>query len=897
MKETNYNIDMSVADKKLVVIDGNAVTYRSFYAIQSDLSFNGQPTNAVYGFFSVLFKVINELSPDYLVVAFDRPEPTFRHELSIDYKAKRIKQPEELYSQIPIIKELLAAINVPIIELASYEADDIIGTIVNYTPKGVHSYVVTGDKDVFQLVNDHVSVYWLQRGLQKTVILDKEGVEKIMGLKPEQVVDYKSLCGDASDNIKGVPGIGHKTAVSLLQSFGNLDNIQAAVAAGDNINIKPRWRQLILANQESLDLSQKLAAIDSSVPIKFSLEEAKFVGFDFASARQAFLKWQLNSLLPRLEKLSHYHQSQPVAFTIYQAKIIKINNVHESTDLARAWLGKTLVLCPAFEGGQLTGLMLAGQNEVYELTIGQEVQGELFTPSVSVSGSILEPWRVILEDKDIKKIIFQAKDVVKFFLTQDIVLEGLVGDPLLANYLLHPGERQASLRDIGRQIGFEWEENNDNSKDYFSGVLQIMTIHEALVKQLADASLLKVYNEIEIPLIAVLAKMELAGIKINQEVLANLAKEWQNSLNDLAQAIYNQAGEKFNINSPKQLQDILFNKLSLSSKGLDKTKNGPSTDAANLQKIKDQHPIVSLLLEYREISKLLNTYALALSKLISPKDGRLRATFHQAITATGRLSSSEPNLQNIPIRTDMGKKLRQAFVPDQGYKLISFDYSQIELRIIASLAHEDSMIADFLAGHDIHAVTAAKINGISLEEVTEQQRRTAKAVNFGILYGQGPHGLSRVTGLSYGAAKDFIEQYFAIYPQIHKYIDELLAKARQDGFVTTIWGRRRYLPDLLSPNPTLRRAAERMAINFPVQGTAADIMKVAMINVDHWLANNFTWTEARLVLQIHDEILIEASNKLIDKITATVPSLMTEIIALSVPLVVSTTVGDSWAEL
>ena len=888
---------MSGTDKKLIVVDGNAVTYRSFYAIQSDLSFNGQPTNAVYGFFSVLFKVINELSPDYLVVAFDRPEPTFRHELSVDYKSKRIKQPEELYSQIPIIKELLTAINVPIIELTGYEADDIIGTIVSHTPKNIHSYVVTGDKDAFQLVNDHVSVYWLQRGLQQTVILDREGVERIMGLKPEQVVDYKSLCGDASDNIKGVPGIGHKTAVSLLQLFGSLDNIQAAVASGDSINIKPRWRQLILANQESLDLSQKLAAIDSGVPIKFSLKEAKFSGFDFTSARQAFLKWQLNSLIPRLEKLSHYPQSQPSAFTIHQSKVIKISNVRESADLAHAWPGKILVLCPVLEGGQLAGLMLAGQNEVYELTMGKGVQGELFTPSTSASSLILEPWRAILEDKDIKKIIFQAKDVIKFFLTQDITLRGLAGDPLLANYLLHPGERQVSLKDIGRQVGFKWGENNDNPKDYSLGVLQIMAIHEALVKQLVEASLLKVYNEIEIPLIAVLAKMELAGIKINQAVLTNLAKEWQDSLNNLSQRIYDQAGEKFNINSPKQLQDVLFNKLSLSPKGLGKTKNGPSTDAANLQKIKDQHPIISLLLEYREISKLLNTYALALPRLISPEDGRLRATFHQAITATGRLSSSEPNLQNIPIRTEMGKKLRQAFVPDQGYKLISFDYSQIELRVIASLAHEDNMVADFLAGHDIHAVTAAKINGISLEEVTEQQRRTAKAVNFGILYGQGPHGLANVTGLSYGAAQDFIEQYFVIYPKIHKYIDELLTKARQDGFVTTVWGRRRYLPNLLSPNPVLRRAAERMAINFPVQGTAADIMKVAMINVDQWLADHFAWTKARLVLQIHDEILIEALDELVDKITAAVPPLMTEIIALPAPLVVSTMVGNSWAEL
>ncbi|HPD07857.1 DNA polymerase I [Patescibacteria group bacterium] len=887
---------MPSADKKLVVVDGNAVTYRSFYAIQSGLSSNNQPTNAVYGFFSVLFKVINELSPDYLVVAFDRPEPTFRHELSVDYKAKRIKQPEELYSQIPIIKELLTAINVPIIELAGYEADDIIGTIVSHTPKSIHNYIVTGDKDAFQLVNDHVSVYWLQRGLQKTVILDREGVKRILGLEPEQVVDYKSLRGDASDNIMGVPGIGDKTAVSLLQSFGSLDNIQTAVAAGDNIKIKPRWRQLILANQESLDLSQKLASINSNVPIKFSLKEAKFTGFDFILARQAFLKWQLNSLIPRLEKLSHYSKSRPAVFAISQSRIIEINNVNESTNLAHSWTGKTLALRPAFDGKRITSLMLAGQNEIYQLVIGKEIQGELFTPSTS-RNPILEPWRTILEDKNTKKIIFQAKEVIKFLLTQEIVLEGLSGDPLLANYLLHPGERQISLMDIGRQVGFEWGEKSGSPKDAAFGVLQIMDIHEALIKELTDTYLLKVYNEIEIPLITVLAKMELAGIKINQEVLTNLAQKWQDSLNRLSQEIYNQAGEEFNINSPKQLQDILFKKLALNSKGLDKTKNGPSTDADNLQKIKDQHPIVSLLLEYREISKLLNTYALALPKLISTKDGRLRANFHQAITATGRLSSSDPNLQNIPIRTEMGRKLRQAFVPEQGYKLISFDYSQIELRIIASLAHEDSMIANFLAGHDIHAVTAAKINGIPLEDVTEKQRRAAKAVNFGILYGQGPHGLSRATGLSYGAAKDFIEQYFTIYPQIHKYINELLIKARQDGFVTTFWGRRRYLPDLLSPNPTLRRAAERMAINFPVQGTAADIMKAAMINVDHWLEDNFAWVQARIVLQIHDEILIEASEELVDKITAAVPPLMTEIIALPVPLVVSTKVGNSWAEL
>lgn len=890
---------MATTDKKLAVIDGNAVIYRAFYAIQQQLSSNNQPTNAVYGFFSILFKVINELSPDYLVVALDRPEPTFRHKLSVDYKAQRIKQPDELYSQIPIIKELLTAIGVPILEVVGYEADDIIGTVVNQVPDNVFSYIITGDKDSFQLVNDRVNVYWLKQGLQKTVILDRDGVIESIGLEPKQVVDYKSLRGDPSDNIAGVPGIGDKTATELLKTFGSLDRLQAALAAGENVNIKPRWRQLIIDNQASLDLSQQLAEINCQVPVNFSLAEAHFEIANLVTARQAFLNWQLHSLIGRLEKLSEpikTEQGQSES-KLAQPELVKINNSDLSKKIADNWNQPVLGLAPLFVDERLVAIMIAGSELVYQLEIGGQAQDSLFGQNKISDSEVIQQWKSVLENDTIKKIVFQAKEVIKFLLAENINCRGLIGDPLLANYLLHPGERQSNLLAIGHQAGLILPMVENELDNFVGAASKIIDIHNNLVKQLTSEQLLTIYNNVELPLITVLAKMERAGIKLDNDWLVVLAKDWQSRLTRLTADIYQQAGREFNLNSPKQLQEILFSHLGLSAKGLSKTKSGPSTDATNLQKLTQIHPIATLLLEYREIAKLLSTYALALPRLVNPRDGRLRASFHQAITATGRLSSSNPNLQNIPIRTEIGKKLRQAFVAESNYQLISFDYSQIELRIMASLAKEEEMIADFLAGRDIHLATAAKINEIDLDQVNDQQRRAAKAVNFGILYGQGPYGLAEVTGLSYGAAKDFIDQYFAVYPRVNQYIAELIELAAANGFAETMWGRRRYLPDLFSFNPSIKRAAERMAVNLPIQGTAADIMKAAMIKVDDWLSSRFLPNQARLVLQIHDEILIEAEQDLVAEIIKEVPGLMAGVINLAVPLAVNSTVGVNWSEL
>lgn len=890
---------MSKTREKLVIIDGNAVIYRSFYAVQSGLSCDGQATNAVYGFFSILFKVIAELQPQYLMVALDRPEPTFRHKLSSEYKAQRIKQPDELYSQIPIIKQLLTVMGIPVLEMAGYEADDIIGTVVKQAPADVYCYIVTGDKDSFQLVDDKTGVYWLKHGLQKTVILDKAGVKEVLGLEPRQVVDYKALRGDPSDNIPGVPGVGDKTALELLISFDTLDKLQEVLSA-DLVDerIKPRWRKLINENQASLDLSQQLAAIDCAVPIDFSLSESRFGSFDLNKARQAFLAWQLRSLIPRLEKLSTEPTKTITKKVVIYANlpVIVIKTPVESARLASQWSSSEISLVPIFEANRLVSLMLSDSKQVVELVVSGPAQQDLFQIGADEQLMVLQPWKEILENSQIKKIIFQAKEVIKFLSETDIKMVGLIGDPLLANYLLNPGTRQNNLLEIGQRAGFSFAQEI-NAKNSSEECGQLAAIHQVLAQQLADSKLLEIYQQVELPLIEVLAEMEGNGVKIDQPVLIDLATEWQTKLTNLTEQIYQQAGQEFNINSPKQLQTILFEQLNLKIKGLGRTKSGLSTDAANLQKLVEQHPIVNLLIEYRELSKLLNTYALALPRLVDSRDGRLRASFQQAITATGRLSSNEPNLQNIPTRTEMGKKLRQAFVADDGCQLISFDYSQIELRIMASLANEESMIADFVAGRDVHLATAAKINNISLEQVTSQQRRAAKAVNFGLLYGQGPHGLAETTGLSYGAAKDFIDQYFVVYPRIGQYMDTAIEDARRLGFATTVWGRRRYLPDLDSPNQSIRRAAERMAINLPIQGTAADIMKAAMIKVYDWLKINFNKQQARLILQIHDEILIEVTAKQVDKIVAEVPELMIGVIDLPVSLAVSVKVGNNWAEL
>lgn len=889
---------MTTTKEKLAIIDGNAVIYRAFYAVQSELSCQGQPTNAVYGFFSILFKVISELKPDYLIVALDRPEPTFRHQLSVEYKAQRVKQPDELYSQIPIIKQLLEKMAIPVLEKPGYEADDIIGTVVSSLPQ-LDNYIVTGDKDSFQLINESTRVYWLQQGLQKTVILDAAGVETVLNLRPDQVVDYKSLRGDPSDNIPGVPGIGDKTAVELLKAFDRLDQLQKVV--NDNLEderLKPRWRKLIAENQASLDLSQKLAQIDCAVPLEFSLDQARVVDFSQPAIKEAFLEWELRSLVPRLEKL------RPVDNTVkeeikssYNLKAVEINNSEEAKQAATEFaIADEIAILPINEDKRTIGLVLANQQQAIRLIFNRQIQQGLFGLEQADNNNLIEPWREILANRQIKKVTFQAKEIIKLLAKYKIKLEGLSGDVLLADYLINPGGRQSSLAEIAEKNGFSMI-NKKGEVDWKTEISQIIEIHNFLIKKLTENELLKIYYQVELPLIVVLAKMESVGVKIDQLFLGDLAKDWQSELDQLTIKIYTQAGEEFNINSPKQLQVILFEKLGLKAKGLSKTKSGLSTDAANLQKLNKEHPIISLLLEYREVAKLLNTYALALPRLADSRDSRLRATFHQAVTATGRLSSSDPNLQNIPTRTEMGKKLRQAFVAEKGYQLLSFDYSQIELRIMASLANEESMVADFLAGLDIHLATAAKINKLSVEQVTKDQRRAAKAVNFGILYGQGPHGLAEATGLSYGEAKNFIEQYFAVYPKISRYIESLIKEARENGYATTVWGRRRYLPDLENLNPSLQRAAERMAVNLPIQGTAADIMKAAMIRVNNWLNQNFSSDEVRMILQIHDEIIIEAKIELIEKIKNEIPNLMTEVIDLAVPLAVSNDNGENWAEL
>ncbi|HQB50951.1 MAG TPA: DNA polymerase I [bacterium] len=889
---------MTTTKEKLAIIDGNAVIYRAFYAVQSELSCQGQPTNAVYGFFSILFKVISELKPDYLIVALDRPEPTFRHQLSVEYKAQRVKQPDELYSQIPIIKQLLEKMAIPVLEKPGYEADDIIGTVVSSMPQ-LDNYIVTGDKDSFQLINESTRVYWLQQGLQKTIILDAAGVETVLNLRPDQVVDYKSLRGDPSDNIPGVPGIGDKTAVELLKAFDRLDQLQKVV--NDNLEderLKPRWRKLIAENQASLDLSQKLAQIDCAVPLEFSLDQARVVDFSQPAIKEAFLEWELRSLVPRLEKL------RPVDNIVkeeikssYNLKAVEINNGEEARRAAADFsVVDEIAILPINEDKRTIGLVLANQQQAIRLIFNRQIQQGLFGLEQADNNNLIEPWREILANRQIKKVTFQAKEIIKLLAKYKIKLEGLSGDILLADYLINPGGRQSSLAEIAEKNGFSMI-NKKGEIDWRTEISQIIEIHNFLIKKLTENELLKIYYQVELPLIAVLAKMESVGVKIDQLFLGDLAKDWQSELDQLTVKIYTQAGEEFNINSPKQLQVILFEKLGLKAKGLSKTKSGLSTDAANLQKLNKEHPIISLLLEYREVAKLLNTYALALPRLADSRDSRLRATFHQAVTATGRLSSSDPNLQNIPTRTEMGKKLRQAFVAENGYQLLSFDYSQIELRIMASLANEESMVADFLAGLDIHLATAAKINKLSVEQVTKDQRRAAKAVNFGILYGQGPHGLAEATGLSYGEAKNFIEQYFAVYPKISRYIESLIKEARENGYATTVWGRRRYLPDLENLNPSLQRAAERMAVNLPIQGTAADIMKAAMIRVNNWLNQNFSSDEVRMILQIHDEIIIEAKIELIEKIKNEIPNLMTEVIDLAVPLAVSNDSGQNWAEL
>jgi DNA polymerase I len=945
---------MATKKEKFIIIDGNALIHRSFHALPPLTTKSGQMVNAVYGFTSVLLKAIKDIKPTYVALTLDRKEKTFRHEEYKEYKATRVKAPDELYAQIPLVKEVAKVLNIPIFEKAGYEADDLIGTLSRLVDGQVEKIIVTGDMDTMQLVNDHTKVFTMSHGLTDSVIYDEEAVISRYELKPNQMIDYKSLRGDPSDNIPGVKGIGEKTATDLLKEFGTLekiyDNVEKVKSqkpqAPSQMEIKERIINLLIQYKEDAFMSKRLATIDCAVPIVFKLEEAKFGDFNLEKAAELFSKFEFKSLLTRLQAITNKNlqtdnsvlnengqEQYPDKFE-RNKKLFKLILVDDDKSFEKffAVLKKQKEFTfdtetATFEPvcAELLGISFSWkEGEAWYVNVkshkSKVISHDLFNYNKAETKNKRLEWinklKPIFEDAKIKKYGHNVKYDVEVMASYDINAKGVDGDSMIISYLLNPGSRQHNL-DTVSFTELNWQKitkedllGKGRDKISFSEValekLYVYSCEDAdftnrlvkkLLPELKRAKLDDLFYKMEMPLVMVLADMEMNGILIDKKQLGKLKNRVAKEITALENKIYKLAGSEFNVNSTQQLREVLFENLQLPILGISKTKTGLSTGADELEKLKDLHPIIKEIQKYRELSKLMNTYIDALPELIHENTGRLHTSFNQSVTATGRLSSTEPNLQNIPIRTELGKEIRQSFIAAPGCKLLSLDYSQIELRLAAHMSGDKNMIKAFLDNEDIHRATAAAINQIKPEEVTAQMRREAKAVNFGILYGQGPHGLSQGADIPYARAKDFIDQYFVVYKGVKDFIDQTINDARTKGYSETLFGRKRYLPEINSSTMQVRKSAERMAINTPLQGTAADMIKAAMVKVYDKITLKYKKEDVKMLLQVHDELLFEVKDDLVTECTKEFKNIMENVIKLKVPIIVDAKFGENWGEL
>lgn len=893
--------------KKLVIIDGNAIIHRSYHAIPLMTTKDGTMVNAVYGFVSMLLKVWKDLNPEYLVVTFDMKGPTFRHEKYKEYKATRVKADQELYDQIPLTHKVVEAFNIPIFEKEGYEADDIIATIVDKVKRlkvkgesdGVEVVIVTGDMDAVQLVREGVKVYTLRKGMNDVVIYDEKAVENRYGFGPEMMVDYKALRGDPSDNIPGVPGIGEKTATELIQKIGGIEEIYKQVK-GEREKAKGLVSESVikklLAGKESAEMSKELATMDANVPdLDFDLDQAELKDFDREQVVNFFQKMEFFSLLKRIPGATMEYEPTKILIKKNNISFEEIKDKKEVQELLKIikrhgeFAIKIILSNPDIFSSEIIGLTVVSDNKGFYLRSEFVID---FFP-------IFKEERVILTGHNLKQLL-------KIFLLMQVPVKNKIFDIMIASYLLHSSSRSHDLGHIALKVLGKELPPGSSQMDLFghdpkTDVLELNLISEIkakLEKELFDTENLGLFEKVEMPLIFVLAKMELNGVAVDLEMLQKMSLQVKDDIVGLSEKIYKMAGVNFNISSPLQLREVLFEKMEIPVQGIKKGKTGLSTSAEQLEKLRGLHPIVEEIEKYRELSKLQNTYIDVLPTLIHKKTGRIHSSFNQAITATGRLSSSDPNLQNIPIRTEIGRKIRQAFVAEKGNLLMSVDYSQIELRIVASLAKDQTMMEIFARDEDIHTATASVINDVSLDKVTKDMRRSAKEINFGILYGMGAYGLSWRAEITRYEAQDFIKKYFEKFSGVKKYLDDTLSFAREKGYCETLFGRRRYIPELNSDNFQIRSSSERMAINHPVQGTAADLMKMAMIEIYLKLKGERTKPDkAKMILQVHDELVFELKKDDVEKIGTEIKNIMENVIKLNVPIKVEVKVGDNWGEM
>ena len=924
---------------RLFLIDGMAIAYRSYFAfIQRPLmNSKGENTSAIYGFVTFLNKILDEEKPDFIAVAMDTSAPTFRHKEYKEYKATREKMPEDMASQLETLKDVVRAYGIPVVELDGYEADDIMGTLAKRAEREtVETFLVTSDKDFMQLVSDLTRIYKPGRQGNEVDIVGYEGVQEKFGVHPDHVIDVLGLIGDKSDNVPGVPGVGEKTAIPLIQQYGTIENLY------DHLSEIPQkgLHQKLSTNKDKALLSKQLVTIDTSVPVEIDFHTLKIGGQDTQRLISLFEELEFRSLAKRFRDGSRDDAKDDTPPPQKTLATIKTDNhtyhlVRTDQDLqsfltrfskADSFVFDTETTSTDPLRASLVGLSFSfKEREAFYIPIqtdrdhadtdlfgesSHKRSGSKKSPGFPV-GEILGHFRKAFEDPAVRKFGQNLKYDMLVLSRYGVRVAGADFDTMVAAYLIRE-DGQHNLDALAREYldyaMVSYDDLTGIGKDRKS-ILEIpiddlsnyscedaditMRLQAVLRKQLEQFNMSQLAHSIEFPLIPVLGRMESAGVAIDTEFLAGMSKELERTLDNLTREIHNHAGGPFNINSTQQLSDILFNKLKLPP--VRKTKTGYSTDVAVLETLRHEHPIIELLLEYRQLSKLKSTYVDALPQLVHPETGRVHTSFNQTVASTGRLSSSDPNLQNIPIRTEIGRSIRRAFVPRSKDNLIlSADYSQIELRMMAHISGDEGLREAFHKGEDIHATTAAKVFGVELQDVSRDMRRKAKEVNFGIMYGIGPFGLSRRLEISQAEAKEIIERYFERFPKVKQYIHDTIEQARVNGYVSTLLGRRRYLPDLKSRNRNISSNAERQAINMPIQGTSADMIKQAMVSIDKALHDQ--QLESRMILQVHDELVFDIVRKEEKKMRSLVSTLMKAALELSVPMEVDIGVGTNWLE-
>lgn len=863
--------------ERLLILDGNSLLNRAFYAIRALNTSEGVPTNAIVGFTNMLFRMQEDIRPDYIVTAFDRKAPTFRHLEYSDYKAGRKKMPPELAEQFPIIKEMLTLFAINIYELDGFEADDIIGTLAKYAEnKDIEVYIVTGDKDALQLASDNVKVCITKKGVSDKEVYDGKRMLDEFGVTPTQFIDVKGLMGDASDNIPGVPGIGEKTAFKLIQTYGSIEETLRNIDEVKGKKIKDNLMQY----REQAIFSKKLATIKTDVPVEFDLEDIRSnENYDRNAIKRLFVKLEMKSLLEKFTENESKGEIEEVKVDAIDIKDIQgLKELLSQLD-KEIYISFKLNNLDKYSKIEISKIFINNLKKIYNIHLDE----------MELNKEVKEGLKLLFEDETIKKNCHSVKNAITVLRKLGIEFKGIEFDSEIGAYLINSSKGDYSLKAlVNEYLGEYPKASEENSDLIFLRYMDELTIE--LKQRIKEAGMNKLMYDLELPLATVLSSMEAFGFNINREMLDELSKKFKVSINETSKEIYKLSDEEFNINSPKQLGKILFEKLDLPI--IKKTKTGYSTNAEVLEKLQDKHPIIEKIIYYRQITKIFSTYVEGLKSVID-KDGYIHSNFNQTVTTTGRLSSTEPNLQNIPIKYEIGREIRKIFIPrEKEDVLVSADYSQIELRVLAHISGDENMINAFKNHSDIHTKTASEVFKVPIEEVTSLMRSRAKAVNFGIVYGIGDFSLAQDLKITRKEAREYMDIYFDRYPKIQEYINKVIEEAKELGYVTTLLERRRFIPEINASNKIVKALGERLAMNAPIQGSAADIIKLSMVNVYNKLKERKL--KSKLILQVHDELILNVIPEELEEIKDLVKNEMENVLDLSLPLDVDINVGSTW---